>query len=186
MQKFVPNFKEWQRLFENESTDDLDTRLEDMRRLADLGMIDKRELRNFLKREGAPALIKYDPALTEITRLPEYRELQERGLDIVSSRTQLMNGSIIFGRPGYRPYDGYAIGLFPDIQKIRRMKPKGIPLGVRARKYGSMDFTIKDLSVDPENFYRVAMRWVLDHIDLDDPFFPVKNKTRKGYFDQES
>jgi len=27
---------------------------------------------------------------------------------------------------------------------------------------------------------------VLDHIDLDDPFFPVKNKTRKGYFDQES
>ena len=184
---YVKSFRDWQRLFENESEEEVSQKLEDLRKLADLGMIDDQEFRETLRKEGASALIKYDTQLKEITQLPEYRELQEHGLDIVSSRTQLMNGSIIFGYPDYRRRDKYAIGLFPGIKLIRRMMPKGIPLGIRSRRYGSMDFEIKRLDFVPDDqFYRVAMRWILDHIDFNDPTFPVRRNTRKGYFDQES
>ncbi len=187
MKNFVAGFKEWSRVFENESEEEITQKIEDLRQLADLGMVDQQEIRDFLKGKGSAALIKHDPEITAITQLPEYRELQEKGLDIVSSRTQLLNGSIIFAYPGYRRHDGYAIGLFPGIRLIRRMMPKGIPMGIRSRRYGSMDFEIKKLRFVPgDQFYRVAMRWILDHIDFDDPQFSVKRNTRKGYFDQES
>lgn len=187
MKNFVANFNQWSKIFENESDERMDQRLEDMRQLVDLGMIDDQEFKETLRKEGASALIKYDPQLTAITQLPEYRELQEHGLDIVSSRTQLMNGSIIFGYPDYRRSDKYAIGLFPGIKLIRRMTPKGIPLGIRSRRYGSMDFEIKRLNFVPDDqFYRVAMRWILDHIDFSDPAFSVRRNTRKGYFDYNS
>ena len=190
MKNFVAGFREWSRVFENESEEEITQKIEDLRQLADLGMVDQQEIRDFLKGKGSAALIKYDPKLAEITQLPEYRELQEKGLAIVSSRTQLLNGSIIFAYPGYRRHDGYAIGLFPEIMLIRRMMPKGIPMGVRGRSpygIGSMDIGIKRLNFVPgDQFYRVAMRWILDHIDFDDPQFSVKRNTRKGYFDQTS
>ena len=187
MKNFVADFREWSRVFENESDEEITQKIEDLRQLADLGMVDQQEIRDFLKGKGAAALIKHDPEIIAITQLPEYRELQEKGLDIVSSRTQLLSGSIIFAYPGYRRHDGYAIGLFPGIKLIRRMMPKGIPLGIRSRRYGSMDFEIKRLNFVPnDQFYRVAMRWILDHIDFDDPQFSVKRNTRKGYFDQAS
>jgi hypothetical protein len=174
-------------VFENESEEEITQKIEDLRQLADLGMVDQREIRDFLKGKGSAAIIKHDPEIAAITQLPEYRELQEKGLDIVSSRTQLLNGSIIFAYPGYRRHDGYAIGLFSGIRLIRRMMPKGIPMGIRRRRYGSMDFEIKKLRFVPgDQFYRVAMRWILDHIDFDDPQFSVKRNTRKGYFDQTS
>jgi hypothetical protein len=153
-------------------------------------MIDQQEIRDFLKKKGPSAMIKHLPEIAAITQLPEYGELQEKGLELVSSRTQLLNGSIIFAYPGYRRHNGYAIGLFPGPKLIRRMTPKGIWTGVRGRTpygYGSMDFRIKELrDIPEEQFYRVAMRWILDHIDLEDPEFSVKRKTRKGYFDQDS
>ena len=98
-----------------------------------------------------------------------------------------MRGNVLFSFPGYRPHDKYAIGIYPGIKKIRRMTPKGIALGVWGRRIGSMDFLIKNLSFVPDDqFYRVAMRWILDHIDFEDPQFSVKRNTRKGYFDQDS
>lgn len=184
MKNYIVHFKEWSRVFENES-DDIDQQIADLRQLVDLGMIDPLELKAALRKKGHSAIIEYTPEYKEILNSPEYRELQERGLELVSSKTQLLNGSILFGRPGYRPKDGYAIGIFPGPMLIRRMMPKGIPLGVWGRRTGSMDFLIKKLNFIPQHkFYRVALRWILDHIDFDDPKFPVKSNTRKGYFDR--
>ena len=187
MKNFVAGFREWSSVFENESDEEITQKIEDLHQLADLGMIDQHEIRDFLKKKGPSAMIKHLPEIAAITQLPEYGELQEKGLELVSSRTQLLNGSIIFAYPGYRRHNGYAIGLFPGPKLIRRMTPKGIPLGIRSRRYGSMDFEIKRLRfVSDDQFYRVAIRWILDHIDFNDPMFSVKRNTRKGYFDQES
>ena len=186
MKNFVAGFGQWSRVFENESEENIDQKIEDLRQLIDLGMIDQQEITAFLRKRGVPAIIENVPEIQEIMDSPEYRELQSHGLELVSSKTQLLNGSILFGFPGYRPYDGYAIGLYPGPKLIRRMTPKGIDLGIRFRRKGSMDFRIKDLRNIPEDsFYRVAMRWILDHIDLEDPQFSVKRNTRKGYFDQD-
>ena len=187
MKNFVAGFRKWSRLFENESEENVNQKIEDLRQLAELGMIDKQEITSFLRKRGVPTIIEHVPEIQEIVNSPEYQELQERGLELVSSKTQLFNGSILFGFPGYRPRDKYAIGLFPGPKVIRRMTPKGIDLGIRNRSVGSMDIRIKDLRAIPEDqFYRVAMRWILDHIDFDDPRFSVKRNTRKGYFDQDS
>lgn len=187
MKNFVAGFGKWSRLFENESEEDVNQKIEDLRQLADLGMIDKEEITAFLRKRGVPSIIENVPEIQEIVNSPEYQELQDHGLGLVSSKTQLLRGNILLGFPGYRPYDGYAIGIYPGIKKIRRMTPKGIALGVWGRRIGSMDFLIKNLSFVPDDqFYQVAMRWILDHIDLDDPQFSVKRKTRKGYFDQDS
>jgi hypothetical protein len=184
VKNFVAGFGQWSRVFENRSDEDISQKIEDLRNLADLGMIDQQEITDFLRQEGAPALIKYSPEIQAIVNTPEYSELQSHGLELVSSRTQLLNGSIIFGFPGYRRHNGYAIGLFPFPKLIRRMTPKGIPLGVKNRRVGSLDFEIKRLGFVASNqFYQVAMRWILDHIDLSNPKFPVKQNTRKGYFD---
>jgi hypothetical protein len=190
VKNFVAGFGTWSRLFENESEEDVNQKIEDLRQLAELGMIDQHEITAFLRKRGVPTIIEHVPEIQEIVNSPEYQELQERGLELVSSKTQLLRGNVILGFPGYRPHDGYAIGLFPGNKYIRRMTPKGIWTGVRGRTpygYGSMDFRIKELrDIPEEQFYRVAMRWILDHIDLEDPEFSVKRKTRKGYFDQDS
>jgi len=169
-----------------ESEDEINRRIEDLRQLVDLGLIDQHEITAFLRKRGVPTIIENVPEIQEIVNSPEYAELQSYGLKLVSSKTQLLNGSILFGFPGYRPYDGYAIGLFPGPKMIRRMTPKGIDLGIWGRRIGSMDFRIKELKDIPrDKFYRVAMRWILDHIDLEDPEFSVKRRTRKGYFDRD-
>ena len=190
MKNFVAGFGKWSRLFESESEEDVNQKIEDLRQLADLGMIDKQEITEFLRKRGVPSIIENVPEIQEIVNSPEYQELQELGLRIVSSKTQLLRGNILLGFPRYKPYDGYAIGIYKGVKKIRRMTPKGIWTGVRGRQpfgYGSMDIQIKDLGfVQDDQFYRVAMQWILDHIDLDDPRFSVKRKTRKGYFDQDS
>jgi hypothetical protein len=184
MKKYVTQFREWSRIVESEP-DDVEQQIADLRQLADLGMIDPLELKAALRKKGASAIIEYMPEYKEILNSPEYRELQERGLELVSSKTQLLNGSILFSRPGFRPKDGYAIGLFPGPMLIRRITPKGIQMGIYGRRYGSMDVIIKKLNfIPPQKFYRVAMRWILDHIDFDDPHFSVKQYTRKDYFDQ--
>lgn len=187
MKNFVAGFGKWSKLFENESEEEINQKIEDLRQLVDLGMIDQAEITAFLRKRGVPSIIENVPEIQEIVNSPEYQELQANGLELVSSKTQLLRGNIILGFPGYRPYDGYAIGIYQGVKKIRRMTPKGIPMGVRGRipyGIGSMDIQIKDLGFVPDDkFYRVSMRWILDHIDLEDPEFRVKRKTRKGYFD---
>ena len=186
MKNFVAGFEQWSRIFENESEEDINQKISDLRQLVDLGMIDKQEITAFLRKRGVPSIIENVPEIQEIVESPEYRELQSHGLELVSSKIQLLRGNILFGFPGYRPHDGYAIGLFPGPHLIRRMMPKGIPMGVRGRTpygIGSMDFRIKELTNIPaDQFYRVAMQWVLDHIDLSNPKFPVKKKTSREYF----
>jgi len=184
VKNFIARFGQWSKVFENESEDDVNQRIEDLRQLVDLGMIDQPEITTFLRKRGVPTIIQNVPEIQEIVNSPEYAELQSHGLELVSSKTQLLNGSILFSFPGYRPHDKYAIGLFPGPKMIRRMMPKGIELDLWRRRVGSMDFRIKDLhNIPDDRFYRVAMRWILDHIDLEDPKFGMKRKTRKGYFD---
>ena len=184
MKNFIHTYRKWSSIYESEEYD-AQEQIDDLKNLVRLGLIDESELLALLRKKGRSEIIENYPAIQEILNSPEYRELQEKGLTLVSSKTQLLNGSILFGRPGYRPKDRYAIGIFPGPMLIRRIMPKGIPLGVWGRRLGSMDFPIKELNFIPQHkFYGVAMRWILDHIDLENPQFPVKTKTRKGYFDK--
>jgi hypothetical protein len=98
------------------------------------------------------------------------KALIANGLYLVSSFTQLANGSLIFSvDQNYRRSDGWGIGFFPGPRIIRRMTPKGINIGVWSRTYGSMDILIKkfkDAGSDLE-FYNTAMLWAADNIDFE-------------------
>lgn len=93
-----------------------------------------------------------------------------KGLHLVSSPDQLLNGTLIFSLdPNYRIKDGWGIGFFPEVKRIRRITPKHIPLGIRGRFIGSMNIDIKQF---PEtnsklDFYNTAMLWAADHIDFE-------------------
>jgi hypothetical protein len=100
------------------------------------------------------------------------KRLTALGLHMVSSRTQLINGNIIFSLdPSYSPANGWGIGFFAGPKLIRRMMPKGIDLGIWGRKdrKGSMDFKIKRLSSNLSDieFFDQAMNWAADNIDFE-------------------
>jgi hypothetical protein len=99
------------------------------------------------------------------------KALFAKGLHMVSSPTQLVNGSIVFSLdPNYRSSDGWGIGFFPGPRVIRRMTPKGIDVGIWGRRTGSMDIRIKDFSDTTSSvldFYDKAMQWAADHIDFE-------------------
>jgi hypothetical protein len=101
---------------------------------------------------------------------PGARALYTKGLHMVSSPTQLANGSLVFSLdPEYRRGDGWGIGFFPVPKVIRRMTPKQINIGVWSRRYGSMDINIKhfkETATDLE-FYDKAMLWAAENIDFE-------------------
>lgn len=101
---------------------------------------------------------------------PAADALFAKGLHMVSSPTQLMNGTIVFSLdPNYRRADGWGIGFFPGPKIIRRMMPKGINIGVWGRRLGSMDILIKkfpNTSSEPD-FFSQAMLWAAENIDFD-------------------
>lgn len=101
---------------------------------------------------------------------PGARALLAKGLHLVSSPTQLANGSLIFSvDPEYRRRDGWGIGFFPGPKVIRRMTPKQINIGVWSRRAGSMDIAIKHFKDTSTNidFYNKAMLWAADNIDFE-------------------
>ena len=98
------------------------------------------------------------------------KALFAKGLHMVSSPTQLVNGSLIFSLdPEYRRRDGWGIGFFPGPRVVRRMTPKGINVGVWGRRLGSMDVNIKAFknTSDDFDFYNTAMLWAADNIDFE-------------------
>ena len=112
------------------------------------------------------------------------KALIANGLYLVSSITQLGNGSLIFSvDPNYRRSDGWGIGFFPGPKIIRRMTPKGINIGVWSRTYGSMDILIKkfnDTGSDLE-FYNTAMLWAAENIDFEHAKLYPENQVWKYY-----
>lgn len=117
---------------------------------------------------------------------PEAKRLFDAGLALVSSNTQILNGNLIFGKRDYHRSDDFALGFFPNLRKVRRMTPKGGrpgPFGTYI--HTPQDQSIKEFSknISILHFYRLAMRWVADHVDLTSPEFKLLRKTAKGYFD---
>jgi hypothetical protein len=97
------------------------------------------------------------------------KALFAKGLHIVSSPTQLSNGTLVFSLdPNYRRSNGWGIGFFPHIRAIRRMTPKQIAIGVWGRRVGSMDIIIKKFpqTSSHEEFYNKSMQWAADNIDF--------------------
>ena len=192
MNKYIPTFNKWNKIHESDDLS-IDDMLFDIRHLVEVGIIDASVLRDMLRKKGADELVLSIPVVQEILSSPEYAELQSHGLNLVSSKTQLLNGNLIFGYPGYSVRDQFAIGLYMDAQKVKRIAPKNIPLGIWRRRggLGRMDTRIKEFqNVPADQFYKVALRWVLDHIDFtkssnqhDLPDFPVKKRTDRRYFD---
>lgn len=154
--------------FINESyeSDELD-------RMKDLGLVDdteyaaqKRAIRREVYMASGPLGIADIKAALETEGA---KQLMALGLHMVSSRTQLVHGNIIFSLdPTYTPSNGWGIGFFAGPKLIRRMMPKGINLGVWGRETGSMDFMIKrfpDKMPDLE-FFDTAMQWAAENIDF--------------------
>jgi hypothetical protein len=129
----------------------------DLKDQADLDL-----LKSLGKKAGQDSLMGLDTAGA--------KELLAKGLHLVSSPTQLANGSLIFSvDPNYRRSDGWGIGFFPGPKVIRRMTPKQINIGVWSRRNGSMDIAIKHFRDTSTNidFYNRAMLWAADNIDFE-------------------
>lgn len=159
--------------------------------LLKLGLVSKKEYQGELRRiaqDFAPEKLVSlaPPAAQEALSSPEMKPLQDAGLMLLSSKTQIQRGNLVIGRPDYDRLRDHALGFFPDIRKVRRMTPKA----GRLSPFGGYTHIMQDATIKifPKEwsdleFYRRAMRWVADHVDLTNPEFPVKVKTRKGYFD---
>jgi len=122
------------------------------------------------------------------------KQLMALGLHMVSSRTQLINGNIIFSLDqNYAPSNGWGIGFFAGPKLIRRMMPKGINLGVWGRTSGSMDFKIKRFShaegytkMSDLEFFDKAMQWAAENIDFEHAKANPSSYTWKYYTKKRS
>jgi len=204
---YLKNFTAF--LNEDESSEE---KLAKLARLRDLGLLEPDQYKadsNSIRKDAMLAAIDRGeyagtaiPEIREVINSPEAQLLKDRGLEIVSSPTRLLNGTLVWAKPGYTTAKGWGLGFYPGTGIIRRMTPKGINLGVWFRNLGSMDIIIKKIpktvySTDSE-FYRVAMKWAADHIDWDqlekahqtgDPEvwrYYTKGKTKQGYFNNEN
>lgn len=107
--------------------------------------------------------------IPDLSKLEGFNELLNKGLHLVSSPTQLINGTLVFSLDdSYNRKTGWGIGFFPEIKAIRRMTPKNIGLGVWGRREGSMDIIIKHFrdSTSKLDFYDKAMKWAADNINF--------------------
>jgi hypothetical protein len=193
---------------EDESSEE---QLAKLARLKDLGLLDTDQYRQDSKNIRKDAMLAAKdrgeyagtalPEIRAIIDSPEAQLLRDKGLEVVSSPTQLLNGTLVWAKPGYRRSDSWGLGFFPRPSKIRRMTPKGISVGVWGRRVGSMDVEMKDIPKsaysNEAEFYRVAMKWAAEHIDWDQlemaerkgPStwrYYVKGKTKQGYFNDEN
>lgn len=187
MKQYLTTFTKWTTL--NESAEyEINQKLEDLRRLAELGLIDISELKKELRKHKASEILETIPEVKELLATPEYQKLQELGLELVSSRTQLLNGTLVFGQPGYSRKDQFAIGIFKN-KVIKRITPKGVPRGIWRRPIGEMDMVIKSFKQVPDqDFYKIALDWIINYIDFDKldmrsntPYYPVKTRTPKTW-----
>jgi hypothetical protein len=181
--------------FINESAEDAKSEREALDYLLSVGLISKEQHRKDLavssRIHNPPATDRLSPAAMTAVNSPEAKALLDAGLYLVSSNIRNVRGNLVYGPASYDRAEDYALGFFPQIRKVRRMTPKA-PLRDR---YGGLwrsnppqDDTIKEFTMarSDDEFYKIAMRWVLDHVDLDyeRTHFPVKKKTARGYFDQ--
>jgi hypothetical protein len=114
--------------------------------------------------------------LIGIKESPEYSELIAAGLHPVSSPIQLGNRTFVFAKdPNYTSGSAYAIGFFSSINVVRRLTPNVTRHG---RSMPTLDQKVKsfDGSMEPAQFFKAGMRWVLDNLDLTDSGF-ANNKT---------
>lgn len=158
--------------------------------LLKLGLISKKDYAVELRRiaqDFAPgdAFAMATPDAKAALSSPEMKRLKDVGLVLLSSRVQLQRGNLILGRPSYDRQTDHALGFFPEIRKVRRMTPKGLRTGPYGWAASKLDVTIKIFPSEWSDleFYRYSMRWVADHVNLNDPEFRVKTRTAKGYFD---
>lgn len=196
-------------LNEDESSED---QLAKLARLKDLGLLDTDQYRQDSKNIRKDAMLAAKdrgeyagtalPEIREVLDSPEAQLLKAKGLEVVSSPTQLLNGTLVWAKPGYTRAKGWGLGFFPGPSKIRRMTPKGLNLGVWGRRIGSMDVEMKSIPTsaytNETEFYRVAMKWAAQHIDWDQLEaadntrdnevwrYYVKGKTKQGYFNDEN
>lgn len=195
-------------LNEDESSEE---KLAKLARLRDLGLLEPDQYRADSKSIRKDAMLAATdrgayagtalPEIKEVLESPEAQMLRDRGLEVVSSPTQLLNGTLVWAKPGYTRAKGWGLGFFPGPSVIRRMTPKGINLGVWGRRIGSMDVVMKTIPnstySNETEFYRIAMKWAAEHIDWDqlelaerrgpDAWrYYVKGKTKQGYFNDEN
>jgi hypothetical protein len=129
------------------------------------------------------------------------KALAGQGLHLVSSPTQLANGTLVWSiDPKYRSANGWGLGFFPNVRAVRRMTPNQVDLGARWGRPGSMDIVIKrwkgsDHSTDLE-FYDKAMQWAAENIDFEDvklkpqptawKYYTKRTTGQRSPFNQES
>ena len=193
---------------EDESSEE---QLAKLARLKELGLLDTDQYREDSKQIIRDAMLSATargdhagtalPEIKEVLDSPEAQLLKAKGLAVVSSLTQLLNGTLVWAKPGYTRSTGWGLGFFPGPSKIRRMTPKGLNLAIWGRRIGSMDVEMKTIPTsaytNEAEFYRVAMKWAAEHIDWEQLEmaerksreawrYYVKGKTKQGYFNDEN
>ena len=179
--------------FINESEEAFEKEKETLGYLLSVGLVSKkeydRELATSARIHNPPSTAMLSPEALEAVNSPEAKVLQDAGLFLVSSNIRNTRGNLVWGPPNYDRKKDYALGFFPEIRKVRRMTPKTR----RQSPYGwthsnpPQDDSIKafPMAKSDSEFYKMAMRWVIDHVDLDWEHnnFPAKKRTPRGYFD---
>ena len=134
--------------------------LDDLDFLKDLGMINPIEYAVSSKKLGLVQSI-----MDEVFASEQYKKMIDAGLVLDSGLQQLKNGTLVFTKPGATK----RLGIFP-IGFVRRMFLRG--------DHGQ-DAKIKMFDESGVNLYLVAMEWILENIDLNNPELLTK-KLVKG------
>lgn len=168
---------------------------EEIKRLADLGLVNQEELPILLRKAGQEDyLATADSLNAEMVKAALETEgakkLIAKGLYHSSSASQLKNGNMVFSvDPKYHSAEGWGIGFFTTPRIVKRMTPKQIPGLVWRRDKGSMDIPVRKFSKQGSNleFLDKAMAWAADHIDFDQArSFPENPKLSRYYVNKRS
>lgn len=147
---------------------------EELKQLLSTGLISRQEYSAGMRRAGREEYLNSEDGINsaeinQILNTDGAKKLIAAGLHHVSSKTQLMNGNVVFSLdPDYHSAMGWGIGFFSGIRAVRRMTPKKVKGLVWRRDEGSMDIVIRQFSSETADleFFDNAMAWAADHIDF--------------------
>jgi hypothetical protein len=147
---------------------------QELKQLLNTGLISRQEYSAGMRQVGREEYLNAEDGIDaeeikQILNTDGAKKLMAAGLHHVSSKTQLMNGNIVFSLdPEYHSAEGWGIGFFSGIRSVRRMTPKKVKNLVWRRGEGSMDIVMRQFSSKTTDleFFDNAMAWAADHIDF--------------------
>jgi hypothetical protein len=147
------------------------------------GILSRSEYISHIRKLGNPELLSVASRdVIAALESPEAKRIFDAGLTLVSSVNQMLRGNIAFGRPDFAIQKDCSIVLFPEPRYIRRY-PASRRFNQWQTDWRPQVLMKLDRDGSTVDFYRLAMRWIADHLDLNSECFKSKKRTSATYFD---